>query len=83
METTYYAWFLLFALILYLITIDKNIAQAFLLVNKIAQLWFAKTKWWILYNPRNPIIKYMIWRRSYKLAQQIQKSIEKDANSKG
>jgi len=83
METAYYAWFLLFALILYLITIDKNIAQAFLLVNKIAQLWFAKTKWWILYNPRNPIIKYMIWRRSYKLAQQIQKSIEKDANPKG
>jgi len=83
METTYYAWFLLFALILYLITIDKNIAQAFLLVNKIAQLWFAKTKWWILYNPRNPIIKYMIWRRSYKLARQIQKSIEKDANPKG
>lgn len=83
METAYYAWFLLFALILYLITIDKNIAQAFLLVSKIAQLWFAKTKWWILYNPRNPIIKYMIWRRSYKLAQQIQKSIEKDANSKG
>jgi len=83
METAYYAWFLLFALILYLITIDKNIAQAFLLVNKIAQLWFAKTKWWILYNPRNPIIKYMIWRRSYKLARQIQKSIEKDANPKG
>lgn len=83
METAYYAWFLLFALILYFITIDKNIAQAFLLVNKIAQLWFAKTKWWILYNPRNPIIKYMIWRRSYKLAQQIQKSIEKDANPKG
>ena len=83
METAYYTWFLLFALILYLITIDKNIAQAFLLVNKIAQLWFAKTKWWILYNPRNPIIKYMIWRRSYKLARQIQKSIEKDANPKG
>ena len=83
METAYYVWFLLFALILYLITIDKNTAQAFLLVSKITELWFAKTKWWILYNPRNPIVKYMIWRRSYKLAQQIQKSIEKNANSKG
>ena len=83
MEPIYYVWFLIFALILYLITVDKNVAQYYILITKIAELWYRRAKWWILYNPQNPIIKYMIWRRSYKLAQQIQKSIKKNENSKG
>ena len=77
MEPLYYVWFLIFALILYLITVDKNVAQYYILITKIARLWFAKTKWWILYNPSNPIVRYMIWRRSFKMAKKLQKSIKK------
>ena len=77
MEPVYYVWFLIFALILYLITVDKNVAQYYILLTKIAELWYRRAKWWILYNPQNPIIKYMIWRRSFKMAEKLQKSIQK------
>lgn len=30
-------------------------------------------KWIILNDPRNPIVKYLIWKRSFKLAEQLQK----------
>jgi hypothetical protein len=46
------------------------------------RLWVAKTKWWILYNPENPIIKYMIRRNSYKLAKQLQKEFKNESEKR-
>ena len=35
-----------------------------------------KVKWWILHNPANPIVKYLMWRRAYKLAKELQEELE-------
>jgi hypothetical protein len=38
---------------------------------------YEKTKWWILHNPANPVVKYIMWRRAMKLAKEIEKSLSK------
>jgi hypothetical protein len=30
----------------------------------------------ILNDPRNPIVKYFMWKRAYKLAEELQKELE-------
>jgi hypothetical protein len=74
--TTYYFWFFLFAIIVYFAATDASIARAVDLLFKLGQFQYEKTKWWLLHNPRNPIVKYMIWRRSWKLAKELQNEIE-------
>ena len=76
---TYYVWFIVFAVIAYLIVTDNSIAAAFYFVLKIIRSEYEKKKWWFLNNPRNPIVKYLIWRRSYKLAKELQRELESNA----
>ena len=75
--TSYYAWFLIFALILYLVLMDANVSYAFLLTFRILKIRYVRTKWWILNNPRNPIVKYFIWRNSLKIAKELEKEFKK------
>jgi len=41
------------------------------MLTQLAQVQYEKTKWWILHNPANPIVKYLIYRRSMKLAKEL------------
>jgi hypothetical protein len=75
MNTTY-IYFVIFFCIAYLIITDQSVARGFYLLTQIVRVQYEKTKWWILHNPRNPIVKYIMWRRAYKLAEEIQKEIE-------
>lgn len=77
--TSYYISFLLFAVVAYLIVTDNSVAAAFYFVMKLIKVEYEKRKWWLLNNPRNPIVKYMIWRRSYKLAKELQRELESNA----
>jgi len=74
--TTNYIYFIIFFCIAYLIITDQSVARGFYLLTQIVRVQYEKTKWWILHNPRNPIVKYIMWRRAYKLAEEIQKEIE-------
>jgi hypothetical protein len=71
-----YIYFVIFFCIAYLIITDQSVARGFYLLTQIVRVQYEKTKWWILHNPRNPIVKYIMWRRAYKLAEEIQKEIE-------
>jgi len=71
-------WIVVFLLALYLIITDESIAIAFYYVIKIVRFNYEKQKWWLLHNPRNPIVKYFMWRRSYKLAKEIKKQMEEN-----
>lgn len=71
-------WIVVFLLALYLIITDESIAIAFYYVMKIIRFNYEKQKWWLLHNPRNPIVKYFMWRRSYKLAKEIKKQMEEN-----
>jgi uncharacterized membrane protein YpjA len=70
---SYYAWFMVFAVMAYFIVTDDSVAAAFYYVMKLIKFDFEKKKWWLLNNPRNPIVKYLMWRRAYKLAKELQK----------
>ena len=43
--------------------------------TQLARVQYEKVKWWAVHNPANPIIKYLMWRRAYKLAEELQKEI--------
>jgi uncharacterized membrane protein YpjA len=77
---TYYAWFFVFAVVLYLIATDESVAAAFYYVFKLIKFNYEKQKWWLLHNPANPIVKYFMWRRAMKLAKEIEKQIQNKSN---
>jgi hypothetical protein len=60
-----------------LIATDDSVAYAVVLVSKIVKFQYEKTKWWILHNPANPIVKYLIWRRALRLAKELEKEFKK------
>jgi hypothetical protein len=74
---SYYVWVLIFACIAYLIVTDESIAKAVTLVFELVKFQFEKTKWIIMNDPRNPIVKYFMWKRAYKLAKELQDEMER------
>ena len=73
---SYYVWILIFACIAYLIITDENVAKAVTLGFQLIKFHYEKTKWIIMNDPRNPIVKYFMWKRAYKLAEELQKELE-------
>ena len=74
----YYFCFFLFALVAYFIVTDESVAKAFHYLSKLMQNEYNKKKWWLLHNPRNPLVKYFMWRRAMKLAKELQKEFDKN-----
>ena len=69
--TAQLTWFALFAVVMYFIVTDESIAAAFYYVIKLGQGYIQRQWWWLTHNPANPVVKYMMWRRSMKLAQEL------------
>lgn len=73
--TSYYIWFTIFAGAAYFIVTDDSVAAAFYYVTKIAKGYIQRQWWWLQNNPRNPIVKYQMNRRSMKLAEELMKEL--------
>lgn len=71
--TSYYFWFGIFVFVAYLIATDNSVAYAITLISKILKFQYEKQKWWLLHNPRNPIVKWFMYRKSMKLAEELMK----------
>ena len=71
-----YIYFIIFFCIAYLIITDQSVARGFYMLTQLAKVQYEKTKWWILHNPANPIVKYFMWRRAYRLAKELQQELE-------
>ena len=67
------AWFALFAVALYFIVSDESVAAAFYYVIGIATNFIRGRVWLITNDPRNPVVKYIMWRRSMKMAKQLKR----------
>ena len=39
--------------------------------------YFRRQIWWLTKNPRNPVVKYLIYRRSLKLSERLIEKINK------
>lgn len=74
----YTFWLIIFAFVLYFIATDQSVARAFYMLTQLARVQYEKTKWWILHNPANPIVKYFMWRRAYKLAKEMMEELESE-----
>lgn len=75
---THNLWIVVFLLALYLIITEESISISFYYTMRIIRFNYEKKKWWLLHNPRNPIVKYFMWRKSYKLAKEIRKQLEEN-----
>jgi hypothetical protein len=75
--TAQYVYLIIFACVGYLIATDESVAKAFFYITKILQNQFTIFWWWLKNNPRNPIVKYLIHRRSLRLAKQLAKELNK------
>lgn len=74
----YYAWFILFVIVAYLIVTDNTIAIAFNYVMRLIRFDFEKIKWWIQHSPDNLIVRWLIHRRSMKMAKELMKEFEEN-----
>ncbi len=73
---TYYAWVAIFAIISYIIISDRNIADAFVYIFDIVKNRIIRQIWWLKNNPRNPVVKYLMWRRSNQLAKELMNELQ-------
>ena len=76
--SSYYIIFALFAVVAYFIVTDENVAAAFTYVLELVLFQIKRKWWWITNNPNNPIIKYIVWRRSMKTAKELLKKINEN-----
>ena len=75
--TSYYFWFGIFIFVGYLIVTDNSVAYAFALVLKLIKFQYEKQKWWLLNNPRNLVVKWLMWRRALRIAKELEKEFKK------
>ena len=68
----------MFAVVAYIIVTDERAAAAFVYVSKLANTEIRRHWWWLTNNPRNPVVKYMIYRRSLRIAKELMVEINKD-----
>ena len=71
-----YIYFVIFFCISYLIVTDQSVARGFYLLTQIVRVQYEKTKWWILHSPDNIIVKWLIHRKSMKMAKELMKEFE-------
>lgn len=68
----------IFAVVAYIIVTDERAAAAFLYAIKLANTEIKRHWWWLTNNPRNPVVKYLIYRRSLRLAKELMVEINKE-----
>ena len=73
---TYYAWFIVFAVVAYFIATDDSIAAAFYYVTRIIKNKYLVFQWWLIHNPKTPWARYSMWKRSNKLAEELMKELQ-------
>jgi len=74
--SSYYIYFIIFFCIGYLIVTDSSVARGFYMLTQLARVQYEKTKWWILHSPDNLIVRWLIHRRSMKMAKELMKEFE-------
>ncbi len=75
-----YIYFIIFFCIAYLILTDSSVARGFYMLTQLARVEYEKVKWWILHSPDNLIVRWLIHRRSIKMAKELMKEFEDKNN---
>lgn len=80
MDFYYYSLFLVFTVIAVMVVLDPNVGDYIILLTKVLKLNFERFIWMIRFHPKNPVGRYLMWRRSLKLAKELQKEFDKNKN---
>ena len=67
-----------FMVVAYVIVTDERVAAAFLYGIKLVIYNIKRRWWWLTNNPKNPVVKYLIYRRSLRIAKELMVEINKD-----
>jgi hypothetical protein len=70
-----YIYLSIFFCIAYLILTDESVARAFYLITQLVRIQYEKLRWRIQYNPANPIVKYLMWRRALRTAKELEQEL--------
>lgn len=68
----------MFAVVAYVIITDERAAAIFVYGSKLVNTEIKRHWWWLTNNPRNPVVKYMIHRRSLRIAKKLMVEINKN-----
>lgn len=71
-----YLYLLIFICIAYLIITDENVAGLISYSSRLVRFQCEKIKWIVLNDPRNPIVRYLIYKKSLRMAEQLIKEFE-------
>ena len=71
MDSFQFIIFGIFGVVTYFIVTDENVAALFYYQFESANTYIRKKWWWMTNNPRNPVVKYFIYRRSLRLAKEL------------
>ena len=74
---SYTVWFGIFAILGYFIVTNQSAAKAFYMLTQLIRIKYEKTKWWLIHNPKNFIVRWLIYRRSIKEAKELMEEFEK------
>jgi hypothetical protein len=58
------------------IIIELKALNLIYIIFDLVKLKFQILKWKIWLDPRNPVVKYLIWRQSLKLAKELLRDLE-------
>ena len=75
----YYLWFIPFAVILYMMWVDENVAVYVVLTFKLIKVKIDTARWILLYHPfwiTNPISKRLSIRKYERMAEKLLKSLD-------
>ena len=77
MDSPHIILFGIFAVVAYFIITDENVAAAFVYAFKLVNTNIKRQWWWLTNNPRNLVVKYMMYRKNLKLAKELRAKIDK------
>ena len=78
----YYFLIFIFGILGWFIATDESIKKTFVYVTDLAVTKYRMWKWWVFNNPKNPIVRYFMWRRSMEMAKQLEKYFKDKENDK-
>ena len=67
----------IFGILAYLMWVDENVAVYLTLIFKIMRVNTERMLWMIRLHPRNPIVKWLMWRNALRLAKELEKEFNK------
>ena len=71
----------IFAAVAYVIVTDERAAAFFVYAFRLVSTNIRRHWWWLLNNPKNPVVKYFIHRRSMRLAKELVEEINKSKHT--